>query len=371
MAKIGRNESCPCGSGRKYKKCCVATAAAAYTAADRVSALGRLLDSVDEDDLEGSREGFWGDLVPLRDKYEDAILHDMAECAFQWWLFFDAQNHAGVTLAEHLLEHDRDLRAGERRYLEMGRASAMILYEVVAVEPGACVTVRNVLDGGEVRVRERSASRAVRPWDLVAARVFAQGASGSPEFDGGLLPLPSHLRGALIMDLEKARAELDDADFRTSLAPFFFEVWLTPRMPELVNHDGDRLLFTTGYFDVLDERKLVSELDRAPGLQRDDDAYRWTWIASGEQRAGEVVIASLRIEGERLEIQTNSRERGERARALVEALVGDAVRYRVTKHEDAERGMREASLRGGSASVAQPEAAEPPGQPNGLSGRPS
>ena len=23
MAKIGRNEPCPCGSGRKYKRCCL------------------------------------------------------------------------------------------------------------------------------------------------------------------------------------------------------------------------------------------------------------------------------------------------------------------------------------------------------------
>lgn len=22
MARVGRNEACPCGSGRKYKKCC-------------------------------------------------------------------------------------------------------------------------------------------------------------------------------------------------------------------------------------------------------------------------------------------------------------------------------------------------------------
>ena len=22
MAKVGRNDACPCGSGRKYKKCC-------------------------------------------------------------------------------------------------------------------------------------------------------------------------------------------------------------------------------------------------------------------------------------------------------------------------------------------------------------
>ena len=41
MAKIGRNEPCPCGSGRKYKHCCWHgdRAARAATAADRASAL--------------------------------------------------------------------------------------------------------------------------------------------------------------------------------------------------------------------------------------------------------------------------------------------------------------------------------------------
>jgi SEC-C motif-containing protein len=37
MAKIGRNDPCPCGSGKKYKKCCLAKdeqeALAAYKAA--------------------------------------------------------------------------------------------------------------------------------------------------------------------------------------------------------------------------------------------------------------------------------------------------------------------------------------------------
>ena len=28
VQKIGRNESCPCGSGKKYKKCCLAEARA-------------------------------------------------------------------------------------------------------------------------------------------------------------------------------------------------------------------------------------------------------------------------------------------------------------------------------------------------------
>jgi len=33
MAKIGRNEPCPCGSGKKYKQCCLAADEAARTAA--------------------------------------------------------------------------------------------------------------------------------------------------------------------------------------------------------------------------------------------------------------------------------------------------------------------------------------------------
>ena len=33
MAKIGRNDPCPCGSGKKYKKCCLAGDEAAARAA--------------------------------------------------------------------------------------------------------------------------------------------------------------------------------------------------------------------------------------------------------------------------------------------------------------------------------------------------
>ena len=33
MTKVGRNQSCPCGSGKKYKQCCLATDEAAAVAA--------------------------------------------------------------------------------------------------------------------------------------------------------------------------------------------------------------------------------------------------------------------------------------------------------------------------------------------------
>ena len=53
MAKIGRNDPCPCGSRQKYKRCCLPRdeAAAAERAAARAREVDRsAIDAVTEDD---------------------------------------------------------------------------------------------------------------------------------------------------------------------------------------------------------------------------------------------------------------------------------------------------------------------------------
>ena len=59
MAKIGRNDPCPCGSGQKYKRCCLPRdeAAAAQRAAARArevepSALDPVIEDDDDDGLD-------------------------------------------------------------------------------------------------------------------------------------------------------------------------------------------------------------------------------------------------------------------------------------------------------------------------------
>ena len=43
MKKIGRNDPCPCGSGNKFKKCCLPKGAkAGYTRGERESVLAKL-----------------------------------------------------------------------------------------------------------------------------------------------------------------------------------------------------------------------------------------------------------------------------------------------------------------------------------------
>jgi hypothetical protein len=60
MSAIGRNDPCPCGSGKKYKRCCLekdAPAPGAWTAAERDSALASLMRFARRD-----FGGMWGQL---------------------------------------------------------------------------------------------------------------------------------------------------------------------------------------------------------------------------------------------------------------------------------------------------------------------
>ena len=67
MSALGRNEPCPCGSGKKYKRCCLgkgAPAPGAWTAGERDSALASLMRFARRTELDGDRAAaeltFWG-----------------------------------------------------------------------------------------------------------------------------------------------------------------------------------------------------------------------------------------------------------------------------------------------------------------------
>jgi tetratricopeptide (TPR) repeat protein len=54
MAKIGRNDPCPCGSGKKYKKCCLARDEARLAAETQRQAPAPILVEDDLDELSNS-----------------------------------------------------------------------------------------------------------------------------------------------------------------------------------------------------------------------------------------------------------------------------------------------------------------------------
>ena len=79
-----------------------------------------------------------------------------------------------------------------KRYLEALRDSVATLYEVVDLDPGHSMTVRDVILGGDpVSVEEKLGSLSAARWDRIAGRIVT--VNGKRYFTGALLLFPHHV----------------------------------------------------------------------------------------------------------------------------------------------------------------------------------
>ncbi len=364
--KIGRNDPCPCGSGKKYKKCCLAGSGPApgYTERDRQSALyklNRFADSRQWRDVEEQAgELFWGPYFDAYAKLEDEGLNRIAENVFDYWFYFDHRIRDDSTLAERLLDSGWELSPGERAYIRQALGTSVRLYEVIDVRPGASIRLRDLIEGSEVTITEHSASRQVHRWDLLGARIFPLGTTGTPVIDGDCFPLPRAIREQLMEQLEDLRQDFpagEEAAFYRMLSPYLCCAWLhpvlAPQPPRLQTTDGHELVFSKAYFDILDAEKLTAALNSAKDLERDQDEKAWMWHGRGKSKDQVILLGALRVEGERLVLETASAERAAKGRALVEKKAGGAVRYRLTSRQDPGQALA-------AAENGFPEASEPP-----------
>jgi hypothetical protein len=352
MKKVGRNEPCPCGSGRKFKKCCQERLAAThFTQADRAQALTKLDRFVAEElgpEDDAAYEEFWGPLVDRAGELDDHA-SEQSDAIFDSWFSFDCQLLEGRPAVDPFLELQGDLPAGQRAFLEMLRETSMRLYEVMDAVPGVSLTLRDVLESDRVTVHERLGSRSLSRFEWLVARVAPRGASGEPEIETGLMQIPELLRESVRSQLAAYRedflredARADIRDFYKEMVPFFHGAWagaiLDPIVPALRNTDGEESVITRVTFDVTDAAALSTALDTSAELTREDS--RWGW--SGKNQRGEMTsLGQLELASGALVLEANSVERGERGRRLVEALAGGAVRHRSTTHEDLANKVRD------------------------------
>ncbi len=175
--KVGRNEPCWCGSGKKYKKCHLPEDEQAHFSnipADTPPALPplplRILKGLEQwhtkADRARSRELFFGSAAEAA--------HDENELdAFVQFLLHDFRDAAtGLTLTEHSLQ-DRalTLTAQERATAEAMRDSRFGLYEITSIERGRGAGMTDAFDGTKFFVEDIATSRNAKPGDYGLLRV--------------------------------------------------------------------------------------------------------------------------------------------------------------------------------------------------------
>lgn len=375
MSTVGRNDPCTCGSGKKYKRCCLgkeAPAPDAWTAGERDSALASLMRFARRAEFDRDRAeaelAFWGKrlgrMTPAAAR--EAMDFEQSRLGFHEWLVFDCPLHGGGTLVERFLARaDRSLRSGERRYLERMRLSHLRPYEVQAVRRDEGLDLLDLWANKRVRVRERLATRQLVQWDVLAARIVL-GPEGEPVLDGSPYLYPAREKDLILRALRRSGRSLrgrlprdDETTFFKNIGMVFHDLWLElvarRPLPTSVTAEGDEVVLCRAVFDVRDRAALETALANHPELERQDDGS-YAWLAEKADEAGfRRGFGTFVLQKARVVLETVSRERAERGRALLEAAAGPAVAYRATSSESVQRALERRPAR-----QARPEDEVPP-----------
>jgi SEC-C motif len=319
MSAIGRNDPCPCGSGKKYKKCCLLRAAAAssagdYTRAERDSAwaaVGRFASRPEFAGAVAAGEtsffypalGFPGASVPG--------VREESRLFFEEWLLCDFHLRDERTAVDLFLDRERArLRSGELRYLERVRHAHLRPYEVTAVKPDEGLDLLDLWTGQRLHVRERAGTRQIVQWDVLAARIILGGES-VPVLEGSPYLYPQEARAPIVKELKRGHRRLKRAIPDMTL-PDFYILWLVyvrlGGMPRPVTVEGDPVVLARVVFDVRDQEALAAALAGHDDLDGQDDGS-YAWLEDGGSEDFRRSLGTVVPQGKRLVVEATSRPR--------------------------------------------------------------
>ncbi|BCH32758.1 hypothetical protein MesoLjLc_46880 [Mesorhizobium sp. L-8-10] len=283
-------------------------------------------------------------------------------CAFEDFLTQDF-DVAGVNIVdEYLKRRGWKESAQSKAYMKSLRSSVMSLYEVSDVVPGQSFMARDLIRGGErIAVSERSATKSLKQWDKLAARIVP--VMGKNVLAGGLLHFTPTATEILLDSLRRAFGKrnskklpvIEDEDLRAT-ASMFSLTWLTDTLdrvltdPTVENSDGDEIEFHDVRFPFaagVTQKDVAGRLDAIPALSR-ENANFWNWLedepaSQTETRLGEgvrldtamdsglCVLGYLELKDRSLHLSTNSSARAAKGTAIVREALGDLVRTPLTE----------------------------------------
>lgn len=188
MAKVGRNDPCPCGSGKKYKQC--------HEAADRAQEdqlrllrraqdrlFPKLIEATQSEELAPSTptlfEQYWGGRYTAADMSELDELEDRGSERFLTWLAFDAQSgDDGSTLVERIAANppaELELDEHELNLLPTWAGIRLRPYLITEIIKGKGALIQEVLTKETFTLRDHAAAKRLEENELIFAHLVPVG----------------------------------------------------------------------------------------------------------------------------------------------------------------------------------------------------
>lgn len=287
--KLSRNDPCPCGSGKKYKQCClqlavVQTSTSPFTK-PHDGAISKSLLWLKTHQRKGWQLAYDNlmqellieeDLETLRQL--DAETTEGIDINFTEWLLAEGSiriQGAKRQIADYLIgPFGPSFTPGQRDWIQQLAQRPLRLYRITHVIPGQQMTLCDVLNEAAepVVVMERAGSQSASPGMMMGARVMR--VQEHCELSGAVYPF-SIMAG---QDTANRLQEVEDAfghlpDLAQELAWTLMSSWLQQyvapmRMPDMIDsYSGDTMVSITDYYKVNDWQAFTKVLQNCPEME--------------------------------------------------------------------------------------------------------
>ncbi|MBF0553249.1 MAG: SEC-C domain-containing protein [Nitrospirae bacterium] len=348
MYKAGRNDPCPCGSGKKYKKCCLVETFVTAGKEDTIrknliDALMRFYDNNYSDTIKEARLMFWEDFEP-QEYLEDKEDLDFAVHNFFEWIVFDfvIDPDDNKTLIDLYLEQNTKLTQDQHKVLNMMKNACISLYEVQEVFPEKGLLLKDLLMGGEFDVKEKSATRSVNKWDIFGTRLLL--IDGHYIMSGAIYPYSIGMKNEILEDIHYEYNSYINAFPDTTMDQFlkdngdlFMSYWYepflhSPALPSLKNTSGEPLLFSKAIFEINKQDAVRTGLTTIEGFEQNQDDF--TWYDKKTEDGDAIVLGRVEIQGDKLILECNSKKRLKRGKKLILDALQDAVTHKMDTFQE-------------------------------------
>jgi hypothetical protein len=297
--KTGRNDPCPCGSGKKYKHCCLLS----ETSAKRVespalSAQHKALEYLEarfhtqqSDIILDEFFALFDDVDELKDALAelDNGYQGMLQININDWLLCESEyeRRGEWKRGIELVLADKQLRLAdeERAYLQAAAQAPLHLYEITAIERGRGFCLRDLHEIGAAArfVHEVAATRSVSEGDVFGVRLI-EDPDKTLRIGGGLYPFTRIAALGILDDIRLEESgddtespplpptQLDDGQ----IAEIIRDEWLAtllepPELPHIVTRSGEPMMLIDDEYEVLDLPALQAALDADHDVQGDGE----------------------------------------------------------------------------------------------------
>lgn len=361
----GRNDPCSCGSGRKFKHCCLEKHSAEDSARVRLrGAEGRVVHTLLDFALTTWGKTFiehaWEDFWVYDDVPDDMPSTPEFDTMFVPWFVLgfvpDPESDEArddwptQPVGLHwLATSGSDVAGLDRAYIEIACRSPLSAFVVERVTKGRSLDLKDVLTGKRFHVLEQNGSQRLRSADLLFTRVITiEGSSimfGASPF---ILPPIWHTR---IIDWreqsfrKRLRTRETLQGFDIEIRDLYLDIaaeLLDPTPPQLANTDGDPLALTTLTYELRTD--LDDVFEKLAPLAKLRDEYHisdvthdasgavtsasLSWVKAGNRQHkawDNTILGTLRLEQGHLVAEVNSARRTARLKREIAKRLGEAA----------------------------------------------